>query len=24
VIAFLCYRRGVPRQDAGAAPVVHM
>ncbi|MGA5036747.1 MFS transporter [Streptomyces capoamus] len=24
VIAFLLYRRGVPRQDAGAAPVVHM
>ncbi|MET8773123.1 MFS transporter [Streptomyces sp. NPDC004658] len=24
VIAFLCYRRGVPRQNAGAAPVVHM
>ncbi|MEU7412179.1 MFS transporter [Streptomyces sp. NPDC042638] len=24
VIAFLCYRRGVPRQDAGATPVVHM
>ncbi|MEU7300420.1 MFS transporter [Streptomyces sp. NPDC007206] len=24
VLAFLLYRRGVPRQDAGAAPVVHM
>lgn len=24
VIALLSYRRGVPRQDAGAAPVVHM
>ncbi|MCZ0985185.1 MFS transporter [Streptomyces diastatochromogenes] len=24
VIAFLLYRRGVPQQDAGAAPVVHM
>ncbi|MYX95535.1 DHA2 family efflux MFS transporter permease subunit [Streptomyces sp. SID486] len=24
VIAFLLYRRGVPRQDADAAPVVHM
>jgi hypothetical protein len=24
VIAFLLHRRGVPRQDAGAAPVVHM
>ncbi|WBO62289.1 MFS transporter [Streptomyces camelliae] len=24
LIAFLLYRRGVPRQDAGAAPVVHM
>lgn len=24
LLAFLLYRRGVPRQDAGAAPVVHM
>lgn len=24
VIAFLCYRRGVPRHDADATPVVHM
>ncbi len=24
VIAFLLYRRGVPKQDADAAPVVHM
>jgi EmrB/QacA subfamily drug resistance transporter len=24
VIAFFCYRRGVPRQDVGATPVVHM
>ncbi|MGW3170028.1 MFS transporter [Streptomyces sp. NPDC001153] len=24
VLAFLFYRRGVPQQDAGAAPVVHM
>jgi EmrB/QacA subfamily drug resistance transporter len=24
VLAFLLYRRGVPRQDAAAAPVVHM
>ncbi|MFJ4578531.1 MFS transporter [Streptomyces echinatus] len=24
VIAFVCYRRGVPRQAPGAAPVVHM
>ncbi|MGW4567656.1 MFS transporter [Streptomyces sp. NPDC004561] len=24
VIAFLCYRRGLPKQDADAAPVVHM